>query len=246
MKPTHLAILSTGLVLAVGVTLVSSVFFLPQGEASTHPAMLSFDIQSETNLPQWCKDLSAILKSENVKATVFVAGKIADGNPECVNDLADNDKLDIGSSTYSHVSLPSVEYLDQLEEVRKGKDAVDKAGSIDSLVFKAPYLEVDENIYSSLNQSGILADFSYNDHYNKEHEDYFIWFNATSYNGAEHDANYFRKLPAAQYPLIITFDNEDSIEKIRELIQDLKKTNINLVNASDLTHLDLTIRRSVD
>lgn len=243
----HLAILSTGLLIVVGATLVSSVFFLPTGEASTHPAMLSFTIRDETNMPQWCEDLSLTLSELDVKATVFVAGKLAEQHPDCVSSLSSNVKLDVGSTTFNHISLLSIDdYTAKLEEVENGKRAVDSAGDIDSLVFKAPYGDTDEDIFSLLNRSGILADFSYDDHYNKQHEGYYIWFNATSYHGVDHDASFYRRLPAAQYPLIINFDNDDSMAQIRELIQELKETKIAFVNASDLTRMELTIRRDTE
>ncbi len=241
-----MAIISTGLVVALGLILVSTVFLLPTGGISDHAAMLSFSIKDETNLPLWCEELSEILIEENVKATVFIAGRVADRHANCVSNLASNKNLDIGSSTYSHTPLLLDDYLAQLDDIQGGKRAVDEAGNIKSFLFKAPDAKTDENIFSLLNRSGILADFSYDDHYNKQYGDYYIWFNATSYQGADHDVNFFRKLPAARYPLIINFDNTDPTARIHELIQDLKDTRIELVNASQLTNMQLTVRRDVE
>ncbi|HLE35069.1 MAG TPA: polysaccharide deacetylase family protein [Nitrososphaerales archaeon] len=245
MKPVYLAIVATTLLIALGVSLVATVFLLPINGLAKQAAMLSFNINDETNMPYWCRELSSILTEQNVKATIFIAGRVAESHPECVQNLSSNAKLDIGSMTYSYVSILSIQdYAGQLSEVEKGKQAVDYAGNIFSRSFRAPHNSTDENIYSLLNRTGILADFSYQDHYNKYYGGYYIWFNVTSFDGAEHSAAFFHDMPVTDTPLVITFDNHDSIAEIREFVSQFRLNNVQLLNASDLTQMELTERRT--
>lgn len=202
--------------------------------------LLSFSITDDRNLPVWCNQLSSVLKNNNVKAIVFVPGKIAQEHPECVSDLPNT--VDIGSETYDYVSLTSIQdYATQLEEVERGKNAVDAAGKIESKVFKAPHETTDQNIYSLLSRSGILADFSYNNQYNKYYNGQFIKFNLTSYDGVYYSVDFFHSLPVSD-PVLINFDNSTPIEQIDSFITHLKSPNVRFESATDLTGLELTKR----
>jgi len=242
MKLFKAALISTALIIAVGVGLASQVF-LTVADVPKQNVMISVDINSNENLPQWCQELSGFLKDANIKATVFVAGKIADNNSECISSLAANERLDIGSQTYNYVSLLSIpDYSVQLKEIKDGKGAVENAADINSRFFKAPYGQTNEDIYSLLNRSSILADFSYQDHYNKSFRGYYIWFNVTSFNSAQHEPKFYQTLPISDIPLVINFDNHQKIDQLKELVLELKRGHFTFVNASDLTQLDLTIR----
>lgn len=244
MKPVYLGLLATSLVLTLGVSLVASIFLLPTNGIKKQLVLLSFDINDQTNMPFWCDELSSILDEKDVKASIFIVGNVAERFPECTRNLSLNDKLDVGSKTYSSVALSNIQdYATQLSEVERGKQAVDSTGNIFSRSFKAPLGSTDENIYSLLNRTEILADFSYKDHYNKYHGGYYIWFNITSYEATSHDASFYHDLPTSDTPLVLNFDNNDSIETIRELISQFNANNIAFVNASDLTQIELTVRR---
>ena len=113
------------------------------------------------------------LEDNHAHATVFVTGVIADRYPSCITAFPHY--VDIGSQGYTYTSLNSIsDYTLKLEDIRNGKQAIDDAGSIDSKLFKAPYGDVDENIYSLLRRSQIVAEFSYPDHYNLYQNNCFI------------------------------------------------------------------------
>ncbi|MGI0063967.1 MAG: polysaccharide deacetylase family protein [Nitrosopumilaceae archaeon] len=231
-------IISTSLVVIASFLTYGMIFFEP---TPSRPVLLSFDIVDDNNLPNWCIDLSKILEKNNVKAAVFVAGKIAEKYPQCV--LVFHDDIDIGSETYSYVNLDSIlDYSLQLDEVKNGKDAVDKVGNLDSKLFRAPYGNTDDNIYSILSRSGILADFSYNNQYNKFSEDKFIKYNLTSYDGAYYNAGFFKNLKFDEALLMINYDNSVSVNEIDNFISDLKSAKLRFVSASELTKIDLTSR----
>ncbi len=236
MKIAHAGVISTSIVIVMGIFIV-----LPPYIPSQKPlvALLFFDIKDEQNLPQWCNDLSSTLQKQNVQATIFITGQVAQEYPSCVNVLSPRN--DIGTSTYDYFNLKGQDYSTQLDEVKNGKDAVDSVGHIDSRLFKAPYGETDGNIYSVLNQSGIVADFSYDKQYNKLYNGKFLKFDITVYNGTEHTPDFFKSLYNND-PVIIDFDNSSPISDIDQFVSQLKTRHILFLNASQLTGLDLTIR----
>lgn len=243
MKLVHVGAIATGLVIVLGIAMVIPAFTQMKHDIPKQTVMLSFSIIDDSNTPSWCTDLSSVLKKHNVKATIFVTGKVAERYTECVSVFANNVKLDVGSQTYSYVKLPSIpDYSLQLEEVRNGKQAIDEAGKIYSRLFKAPYGSTDDNIYSLLSKSDIVADFSYNKQYNKYYNDQFIRFSIAAYDGSEYSSDFFYTLPIKEVPILINFENNDSIGQIDSFISQLKSSNINFVNASELTGMELTIR----
>lgn len=235
-------IISTSLVIIASFLTYGMIFFEP---TPSRPVLLSFDIVDDNNLPNWCIDLSKTLEKNNVKAAVFVTGKIAEKYPQCVQVF--HEDIDIGSETYSYVNLNTIlDYSLQLDEVKSGKYAVDKVGKLDSKLFRAPYGNTDENIYSILNRSGILVDFSYSNQYNKFSEDKFIKYNLTSYDGAYHNAGFFKNLKFDENPLMINYDNTISVTEIDNFISNLKSDKLHFVSASELTKIELTSRITGD
>ena len=246
MKLAHLGAIATAAIVAIGVVLaIGPAYMHTLDRNKPPPVMLSFSVVDGQNVPQWCKDLSSILARHNVQATVFVTGKVAEQNPSCVTALAAYSGIDIGSQTYSYVALPSVEdYAKALDEVKRGKIAVDTAGNINSKIFKAPYGATDQNIYSLLSSSGISADFSYSSQYNKFEGGQFVKYNLVSCDNCNGSPDRVRQLMDMHSPVMIDIDNTAKTSEIESLVVALKDHNVNLVNASGLTGLDLTVRNA--
>jgi peptidoglycan/xylan/chitin deacetylase (PgdA/CDA1 family) len=204
--------------------------------------MLVFSILERGNVSEYCHDLSNTLSTFNIDATVFFSGKVAELNPDAVSCFGAN--IDIGSQTYSYVNLTSIkDYAGQLEEVRKGKAAVDEAGNLYSRIFRAPWCMVDQNIYSLLSRSDIIADFSYESQYNLCLHGEFVRFDISTFRSSGHSAEYFLELPKKEQPLvIITFDNTQSIFFIDSYLSELNKGGVEFVNASTIANATLTIR----
>ncbi|HVX03384.1 MAG TPA: polysaccharide deacetylase family protein [Nitrososphaera sp.] len=246
MKLAHLGVVVTTAIIAIGAILAIGPAYVHTLERDKPPpVMLSFSVVDGQNVPQWCSDLSSILAKHNVKATVFVTGKVAEESPSCVRALATYSGIDIGSQTYSYVALPSVgDYTKALDEVKRGKMAVDAAGNIDSRIFKAPYGATDQNIFSLLSSSGITADFSYPSQYNKFEGGQFVKYELVSCGGCGESPDRVRQLMDMHSPVMISIDNKAPMSEIENLVVALKNSNMNLVNASDLTGLDLTVRNA--
>ncbi|MFC1933422.1 hypothetical protein ACFLXU_07400 [Chloroflexota bacterium] len=109
-------------------------------------------------------------------------------------------------------------------------------------IFRAPFGATDQNIYSLLSRSGILADFSYENQYNVYQDGQFVKYDAITYMARDYSPGFFSTLSQTSKPVIIVFDDSYSISDTEELISGLKKANVEFVNASELTGLTLTIR----
>jgi len=242
MKLAQLGAIATTMVIAIGMVMVVAPAYTHTVEHNRlPPAMLSFSVVDTSNAPEWCTDLSSVLAKYDVKATVFVTGWVADQHPQCVT--AFSDKVDIGSQTYSYANLTGLDYTQALEEVRKGKSAVNAAGSLDSRLFQAPYGSTDANTYSLLSRSGIIADFSYESQYNKYEDGQFVKYGLARYEEPTYSPESIRDLFAAKKPAVISFDNSISIEQIDSFVSALAAdSEIRLVNASELAGLELTAR----
>jgi hypothetical protein len=241
LKLTHAAIVSTTLIIVFGISIVAPNFVRPS-VVQKLKIMLSVSIIDPANVSAWCSDLAAFLKENGKSATIFFVGKIAETSPESVRGFPSN--VDVGSETYSYVDLASLgDSSLQLEEVDRGKFVVDVAGNLSSKLFKAPFGSTSENIYSLLRMSGIVADFSYDNHYNIRVNDQFIKYGCLAYNGCEHSADFFMSLPRTEQPIILHFNNTVTVSSIAELVSQLHGSDVEFVNASQLTGLSLTERR---
>jgi peptidoglycan/xylan/chitin deacetylase (PgdA/CDA1 family) len=252
MKLVHLGVISTGTIIVIGLAMVVPAFTQHNPDRSVPSVMLSFSILDSNDVLNWCKDLSSVLEKHGIRATVFVSGKTAESDPECVTSFSSG--IDIGSQTYSYANLTSIpDYTHALEEVKMGKQAVDAAGNLNSRLFKAPYGATDDNIYSLLSRSDILADFSYASQYNKYEESQFVRYDLKSLRGDSEGLGMFSAFvldddvvrPFAPVPIAINFDSSMQVEHIDEFISKLKSDygeSIRFANASDLIGTDLTVR----
>lgn len=245
MKLVHLGAISTGTIILIGVVLVAPSFFrAPYRSNPATPVLLVFDVRESGDpkeVSRWCKDLSAFFAEHQVRGAVFVSGEVAQAAPECASFPQE---VDVGSSTYSYSNLAAVgDYAAALDEVQRGKQAVDKAGNLDSKLFRAPYKSTDGDIYSLLERSGVVADFSYDDHYNKYENGLFIRYEAKGYSGPQVLAKDWGENPSV--PLIVSYDNSVPVDQIADAVLELKSglgSGFKFVSASGLAGLDLTVR----
>lgn len=246
MKLAQLGAISTGVLIVIGITLIAPAFL--RNGTGIDPGvsiLLSFDILDNDNAAEWCAGLASLLDKHKTKAAVFISGKTAQANPGCVTSFSSD--VDIGSRTYSYVDLVAIDYRIALDEVWTGKVAVDEAGKINSKLFKAPYSSTDQNIYSLLSRSGILADFSYIGQYNKLENDQFVKYSLTSFAGDKDQKQFFSLISNQTLvtSIAVNFDSSMQLARIDEFItrlQAVQNERIHIVNASDLTGINLTIR----
>jgi hypothetical protein len=229
--------LITSAVILVGVLIVVPAFLEDRNKTQI---LLSFDLIEEKELGKWCENLSNYSKEKSIPLTILIYGELAENYPNCITSFGR--QVDVGSKTYSKMVLPSeTDYLKQFDEVRKGKETIDKIGNLDSKIFKAPGMKTDENIYSLLSRNGIEFDLSYYDHYNKLVEEKFLRFDLVTSKWNDIDSIRFSKLDKS-IPVLIEFDSSVSVEKVKEIVDTLKKKNVNFITPSDLMGKKLSIR----
>lgn len=233
MRLRSVATIVTALVIIVGFAMISPLFYAPTTEEnSEQQVMLSFAVSKTDGAIDWCESVSTILFKYDLPATVFFVGEVAEQNPSAVTCF--NDKVAIGSQTYSNVDLSSLsDYSQKLWEVQQGKLAVDQAGNINSKVFRTSK-STDADIYSLLSRSNITADFSYNNQYNVYQNDRFVKVEAKVFEAHGHSPDYFLIKAQSSKPIIIEFDNSWLPSEIDSFLMQLKTGDFEFVNASQL------------
>jgi polysaccharide deacetylase len=264
LKGADLSAIFAGIIIVIGISFVVPHYYQSyyqkyyqhqdqdqdsqDGATSNSKILLAFGINSNDNMPNWCNDLSSLLIKFDLEATVFFSGNIAEKYPDCVKLFSvNNDKIDVGSQTYSYINLSSISnYSRQLNEVTEGKVALDGAGNINSTLFKAPYGSTNENIYSLLRSSGILADFSYTNQYNKFEDGEFIKYDLITYHGSLNASVLLNNVSFAKAnPVAVNFNNSIPINKIEAFLSEIRPGNdtFQFVNASEIIGINLNTRR---
>lgn len=241
MKLKTAAMIATAIVIILGAAMISPLFFRPA--QADKRVLLSFAVIDSNGASEWCSNLSSVLDSYDLPATVFIVGEIAQQYPQTATCFCD--KVDVGSRTYSNAVLTTInDYTVKLQEVQDGKSSVDAAGDLSSKVFQAPSTATDQDIYSLLNRAGILADFSYKDHYNVYKDGQFVRYPASVFDGCSYAPEFFLQRPQGAKPTIIQFNNTCSTEDIQAFLATLCSGDFEFVNASQLTGLALTVREA--
>jgi len=244
VKLHQVAIITTALVIITGLAMVFPLFLRSVESKETPVVMLCFLVQEPSDY-DWCEDLSILINSQNIKATVFITGKVADQYPYLISLF--NDQVDIGSMTYGNTNLTAInDYSLKLEEVKRGKLAVDLAGSLFSRAFYAPFSTTDDDIYSILSRSDIIADFSYSNQFNVYVDGQFIKYSSKQYTLGDHRTDFIIDSARTGIPLILSANSTSPLSIVEKLIIDLKEADIELINGSDLTGFPLTIRGDND
>ena len=261
LKSADLAAIFIGIILVVGLSIVMPEYYRSyyQQQAALKKVSINiepkkptvivpvFGINKDINLPNICNAIYSIINKHNLKGALFISGNLAEKYPKCISLFSSNENIDIGSQTYSYSNLTSIpDYTKQLNEVKNGKRVIDYVGKVDSKLFKAPYGSTDGNIYSLLSRSGILADFSYSNQYNKYENGQFIKYNIITYNPSSNQSNILSVLASSKGEnVLINFDNSIPLDQIDSFISKLKSVNKNIkfASVSDITGMNLTIRK---
>jgi peptidoglycan/xylan/chitin deacetylase (PgdA/CDA1 family) len=251
LKIYYKGVILLSVLVILGVAILLPAYYQKRTQPAEvyYKAILSFSILDKSNLPNWCFDLSSMLQKYKIRASVFISGNLAEKYPKCVSLFSSNKNIDIGSQTYNYVNLTSIpDYTKQLNEIKNGKRVIDYVGKVDSKLFKAPYGLTDGNIYSLLSRSGIIADFSYSNQYNKYENGQFIKYDIITYNPSSNQSNILSVLSSSKGEnVLINFDNSTPIDQIDSFLSKLKSINKNIkfASPSDVTGMNLTIRKEL-
>jgi len=233
-------IYTSGIATAVVVTLAVLIALTPF-LSQNNKNLIVFTFTLNDNVTDgWCDELSSFLSDNNIKATVFLSGKIAEENTHCVKSFSRD--VDIGTQTFSYTDWNSDNYSIQLTEVQKGKESVDRIGNLITKSFKAPYGKTDDNIYSILSRSNIVADFSYTTQFNKWENNQFVKYDSVLISAADLTPQSVKDQISAksEVPVFLDFSNDIPLSDIKNIILNLNSSSMTFVNVSELTGLDLT------
>lgn len=236
MKLVYLGAISTGIVLILGMAMVVPAFiFTSTAEAEKLKVIIQIEITENNNLPFWCIELNEQLEQDRLKSVVFLHGKIAEIYPECIFQ---GNYVDVGSQGHQYRDITQIsDYLQQLSEIQKGKKTIDVLGGFESKVFKAPFGSTDDDIYSLLNRSEILADFSNQNQYNLFLDGQFVKYDLLTLENVDE----LDSLDNFQ-TVTFSFNNSESVDSIFTTIKKIKNYEVQFVNPSDLYGKSLTIR----
>jgi hypothetical protein len=238
LKLQQVAAIITVLVIVAGAAMISPLFFR-HDQLQVEPkqvVMLSFTVSEADDVDEWCQNLSSILSSYNLPATIFIEGKIAEQNPQIVKCFGN--QVDFGSLTYDNVNLTTIDdYSLKVWEVQQGKEAVDDSANTNSTVFQAPKGATDEDIFSILSSSGINADFSYKDHFNIYRNGRFEKIVAEVVDANDCSTEYLLKRQITGSPLIIQLDNTLTTVQVDSFLFGLKAGSFDFVKSSQLVGL---------
>lgn len=241
MKLKHAAIVATVIVLVGGFALISPLFLHALKGKPQQGVMFAFIISDSKNAVEESRSISGVLGKRNLKASVFIPGEIAERHPEIISFFGD--KADIGSQTYSNINLTTItDYSLKLQEVDRGKRAVDTAGSLNSMLFHAPSGATDQDIYSLLSRSGIFADFSYENQFNVYRNGQFEKYQAVTFMARNYSPNFFSTVSRISGPVIIYFQGDYPANDLETIISTLERQKVKFLTASDLAGFPLTIR----
>jgi hypothetical protein len=238
LKLRQAAIISTALVIIIGLAMISPLF-LKQNQAQTEnkqTIILSFTVLEADNVEDWCQNLSSILSSQDIPATIFIESKVAEQNPKTATCFGT--EIEFGSLTYDKINLTSIDdYSLKLWQVEQGKIAIDKAANVTSQIFKEPNGNTDDDIYSILNRTGIIADFSYTDHFNIYRNDRFEKIVAEVINANNSSIEYLLNREKTDSPIILQFENTQTTEQINSFLSILKTAQFDFVKSSEFLEL---------
>ncbi len=107
---------------------------LVRGDPRDKLVALSFD---DGPHDQWTEKLLKILHEENVKATFFLVGEMAQKRPDLVRKIAE-EKHELGNHSFSHVTLSNLSPFEMEVEWRAANEAIYAASGITPVVCRPP------------------------------------------------------------------------------------------------------------
>jgi len=105
------------------------------------------------NVPKVLK----LLDKHGVKATFFVLGRLAETFAHIIRSIKAEDH-EIACHSYEHKRLTELSEDEQREQIRKGKQAVEKVIEEKTIGFRAPYGKVSKATLQILKEEGFLYD----------------------------------------------------------------------------------------
>ncbi len=96
-----------------------------------------------------------IFEKNNIRITFFLEGRWAENYPELAKQLAE--KHEIGNHGYGHKHHNALSLEGNLEEIKKGQEAIEKVTGIKTVLFAPPYGEWSEKVVQAAGELNHLT-----------------------------------------------------------------------------------------
>ena len=106
--------------------------------------------------PKFTQQLLALLKSENVKATFFVVGKMVEKNPDLLKDILANGNM-VGNHTFSHVTLTKIPLNEIRAEYEACNDIVKDLAGYQMRYCRPPGGDYDRHVVRAATEQGLTT-----------------------------------------------------------------------------------------
>lgn len=162
-----------------------------------------------------------ILEENNVKATFFVLGDRAEKDAETLKRIY-NDKMEIGSHTYSHKQLTKMSAENIKNEVDKTNNAIYKAIGQNPTLIRPPYGSYNENVKSL---SGVPI---------------VLWsVDTLDWKSKNADAIYKEVTESVKDGSVLLFHDiySTSVDAVERIIPELKNRGYEMVTVSELAEI---------
>ena len=116
-----------------------------------------YETEKSEGIPRIIPRLLTYFREKKITATFFVLGKIAETYPHIVKTIAK--EHEVASHCYDHVALSALSSVEQEQQLRKGKEAIDKLG-IPCIGVRAPYYMISKDHFALVKKTGFLYDSS--------------------------------------------------------------------------------------
>ena len=123
---------------------------LYHGDTSAKEICLTID---DGPNPETTPALLRILKQKGVKATFFLLGRRAKECPELVRAIV-ADGHEVGNHTTDHSRLSGLGAQEIMNEIERGRDAIQKAAGVKVLLFRPPGGSMSDDVYAVAGELG--------------------------------------------------------------------------------------------
>ena len=197
---------------------------LPIYNVKTEEKKIAFTINCAWN----ADDIDNIIKTleeNNTKITFFMVGEWIDKYPEAAKKISDSGH-EIASHSNTHPHVNSLNYEENIAEIEKSNDKIEKITGTRTKIYRAPYGEYNNTVIKAANDKGY-----YTIQWNLDTLDY------TGLSGEEMWNRLNGKLKEGD--IILSHNGTKyTAESLDMLIKNIKKAGFEIVRISDLIYKD--------
>lgn len=165
-----------------------------------------------------------ILEENNTKITFFMVGDWIEKYPDAVKKIF-NAGHEIGSHSDTHPHVNNLSYEENIEEIEKSNDKIEKITGNRTNLYRTPYGEYNQTVIQSAKDSGYYAI-----HWSLDTLDY------TGLTGNE----MWNRIKNVESGDIILMHNgtEHTADSLDMILKNIKEKNLEVVKVSDLIYKD--------